>query len=139
MGDPEAETKEFDLEASTEKWRWAGLILLFLFLLAFPIYRVYEPAQRADARESQIESLANWGEGLYEDSCVSCHGNFGSGAIAPAIGAKEFLESAEDVQINQLIAIGVPGTSVVGAGVVVVVVSGGGLSPWRMWVTMPAI
>jgi mono/diheme cytochrome c family protein len=103
----------FDLEASTDKWRWAGLILMGLFFLAFPLFRFYEPAQRADAREAQIEFLAAEGSGLYEDSCASCHGPAGAGAIAPAIAAKEFLESVDDLQITQLIAVGVPGTEMI--------------------------
>ncbi len=106
-------TEEFDLEASTERWKWAGLILMGLFFLAFPLFRFYEPAQRADAREAQVEFLAAEGSGLYEDSCASCHGVNGTGAIAPAIGAKEFLDSVDDTQITQLIALGVPGTEMV--------------------------
>ena len=104
---------KFDLEASTEKWKWAGLILMGLFFLAFPLFRWYEPAQRADAREAQVAFLAAEGSGLYENSCASCHGVAGSGAIGPAIGAKEFLESVDDTQISQLIALGVPGTEMV--------------------------
>jgi len=106
-------TRGFDLEASTDKWRWAGLVLMGLFFLAFPLFRFYEPAQRADAREAQIEFLAAAGSGLYEDSCASCHGPAGAGAIAPAIAAKEFLESVDDLQITQLIAVGVPGTEMI--------------------------
>ena len=111
--DRTTEADGFDLEASTDKWRWAGLILMGLFFLAFPLFRFYEPAQRADAREAQIEFLAAEGAGLYEDSCASCHGPTGAGAIAPAIAAKEFLESVDDIQITQLIALGVPGTEMI--------------------------
>jgi mono/diheme cytochrome c family protein len=106
-------TQTDELEASTDKWRWAGLILMGLFFLAFPLFRFYEPAQRADAREAQIEFLAAEGSGLYQDSCASCHGPDGSGAFAPAIAAKEFLESVDDIQITQLIALGVPGTEMI--------------------------
>jgi len=109
----EKTTQTDDLEASTDKWRWAGLILMGLFFLAFPLFRFYEPAQRADAREAQISFLAAEGAGLYENSCASCHGPGGVGAIAPAIAAKEFLESVDDIQITQLIALGVPGTEMI--------------------------
>ena len=106
-------TEEFDLEASTEKWKWAGLILMGLFFLAFPLFRFYEPAQRADAREAQSSFLAAQGSELFEGSCESCHGVGGSGAVAPAIGSKDFLESADDRQITQLISSGVVGTEMV--------------------------
>ena len=106
-------TDEFDIEASTEKWKWAGLILMGLFFLAFPLFRFYEPAQRADAREAQTAFLADQGSELFGGSCESCHGVGGGGAIAPAIGSKDFLESADDRQIFQLIASGVVGTEMV--------------------------
>ncbi len=106
-------TDEFDLEASTEKWKWVGLILMGLFFLAFPLFRFYEPAQRAEAREAQTAFLADQGSVLFEGSCQSCHGVGGDGAIAPAIGSKDFLESADDIQITQLIASGVVGTEMV--------------------------
>jgi mono/diheme cytochrome c family protein len=102
-----------DLEESTERWMWAGLILMVLFILAFPLYRFYEPAQRADAREAQSASLAALGGRLFAGSCESCHGDSGSGAVAPALGARQFLESVDDAQITQLIASGVPGTEMV--------------------------
>ena len=91
----------------------AGLILMGLFILAFPIYRFYEPTQRAEAREDQISFLAALGANLYDDSCAACHGTAGTGAIAPAIGSQEFLQSADDVQITQLVALGVPGSEMV--------------------------
>ncbi len=102
-----------ELEASTRRWMLAGLILMGLFVLAFPIFRFYEPAQRADARSDQSAFLAAQGAELYEGSCSSCHGVEGTGAIAPAIGAKEFLESVDDEQIRQIITVGVPGSEMV--------------------------
>lgn len=105
--------RDHELEASTRKWMVAGLILMGLFVLAFPIFRFYEPAQRADARESQLGFFATEGAELFDTSCAECHGPAGSGAIAPAIGSKEFLESVDDDQIRQLTALGVPGTEMV--------------------------
>ncbi len=107
------ETKAARLEASTRRWRWAGLILMGLFVLVFPIFRFYEPAQRADARASQTEFLAAQGSELFEGNCASCHGPEGVGAIAPALGSKEFLESVDDFQISSLIALGSPGSEMV--------------------------
>lgn len=105
--------KQEALESSTQKWMLWGLILMGLFVLAFPLFRFYEPARRADARTSQEAYLATLGGQIYADNCASCHGTDGTGAIAPAIGAMEFLASVEDIQIEQLIALGVPGTEMV--------------------------
>jgi mono/diheme cytochrome c family protein len=102
-----------ELEASTRKWMSAGLVLMVLFALAFPLYRIYEPTRRAEAREDQQSFLADKGSDLFDANCVDCHGPEGVGAIAPALGAKEFLESVTDTQIRQLTAVGVPGTEMV--------------------------
>jgi mono/diheme cytochrome c family protein len=101
------------LEASTRKWMVAGLVLMGLFVLAFPLFRLYEPARRADARTSQEQYLADQGARIYADNCASCHGIDGTGAVAPAIGSVEFLFSVDDTQIKQLIDVGVPGTEMV--------------------------
>ena len=113
MADKTTKPDKFDLEKSTDKWRLWGLILMGLFFLAFPLFRFYEPAQRADAREAQLGYLAAEGAELFETNCSECHGRDGAGAIAPAIGSKEFLESVDDSQITQLTALGIPGTEMV--------------------------
>lgn len=111
---PEAETsQQAELEASTTRWMLAGLILMGMFVVAFPLFRFYEPAQRADARAEQLQFLAAQGAEVYGANCASCHGAAGSGAIAPAIGAKDFLESVNDRQLAQLIAVGIPGSEMV--------------------------
>ncbi len=101
------------LEASTRRWMWAGLVLMVVWILMFPIYRIYEPAQRADAREAQNGFLADQGMELFDGECSSCHGPSGRGALAPAIGSTEYLEAVTDLQTAQLIALGVPGTEMV--------------------------
>jgi mono/diheme cytochrome c family protein len=102
-----------ELEESTRRWIYAGLILLGLFIAVFPVYRWYEPAQRAEAREDQLSFLAAQGAELFGADCSSCHGHEGRGGIAPALGARNFLESVDDDAIGQLIALGVPGTEMV--------------------------
>jgi mono/diheme cytochrome c family protein len=92
---------------------WAGVILMALFFLMFPIYRLYEPAERADAREAQLGFLAAQGEELYVGECSTCHGIEGRGGLGPAVGSKNFLESVDNDQIVQLIGLGVPGTEMV--------------------------
>lgn len=101
------------LEASTRSWMLAGLVLMALFVLAFPLFRFYEPARRADARTLQEQYLADQGAEIYAANCESCHGTEGTGAVAPAIGSVEFLLSVDDTQIEQLISVGVPGTEMV--------------------------
>jgi len=98
------------LEESTNKWMVAGLIIMALMVLVFPVYRFYEPSARAEAREDHVASLAAQGETIYQLNCVACHGASGEGGIGPALNAKQFLQSATDAQIDVLIAVGVPGS-----------------------------
>ena len=99
-----------DLEASTDRWMSAGVILTVLMFLAFPVYRLYEPSSRAEARETQTASLVVQGQVLYQASCASCHGVEGEGIDAPALNSQQFLLNATDGQIFGLIAHGVPGS-----------------------------
>jgi mono/diheme cytochrome c family protein len=92
---------------------WAGSILMLLFVAAFPIYRLYEPAERTAAEETQTMFLAAQGEEIYQTDCRDCHGDNGRGGIGPAIGSREFLETVDDEAIGQLIALGIPGTQMV--------------------------
>ena len=98
------------LEESTNKWMTAGLVIMALMVLVFPVYRFYEPSTREAARESHVESLAEQGEAIYQLNCTACHGASGEGGIGPALNSKQFLQSATDEQINVLIAVGVPGS-----------------------------
>jgi mono/diheme cytochrome c family protein len=102
-----------ELQASTNRWMTVGLVLFTMFLLAFPLYRWYEPGSRADAREQQRADLAAQGADLYEVNCSACHGNDGRGGQAPALATVQFLDSVTDDQINQLTALGVPGSEMV--------------------------
>lgn len=86
------------------------------FALAFPLYRWYEPERRAVAREQLEVSLAVVGADLFGDNCASCHGIEGRGGLAPALATHQFLDSASDRQIAQLISIGIPGSEMVAYG-----------------------
>ncbi len=105
-----------ELEATTARWMQAGVVLLFLFVLAFPIYRLLEPGRRAEAAQARAENLAAHGATLYETSCAQCHGIEGGGAIGPAIGSEQFLFDVSDDQIRQLIKVGVPGSRMAAYG-----------------------
>jgi cbb3-type cytochrome c oxidase subunit III len=99
-----------DLEASTNRWMRWGVGLLFLFAMAFPIYRILEPENRAQALEAYQTGLTAQGEAVYQESCSSCHGIEGAGGLGPALNAQQFLGAVDDRQIADLIATGVPGT-----------------------------
>lgn len=98
-----------DLERSTNRWMAWGLALLAAAVVAFPLYRLYEPSSREEARELHLASLADQGASLYQTNCSSCHGADGLGGVGPALYTKQFL-AADDRQIRQLIAVGVPGS-----------------------------
>ena len=99
-----------ELEASTNRWMVWGLVLLVLFVLAFPIYRLLEPSRRAEAFEAYETGLVAQGRSLYADGCAQCHGLEGLGGLGPALNAQQFLGSVDDDQLGDLIATGVPGT-----------------------------
>lgn len=100
------------LEEATNRWMRWGLILMAIMVLAFPIYRLTEPGQRADAAGERSAELAAQGKELYAVSCTGCHGQEARGGLAaPTLNSKEFLQSAVDEQIRSIIATGVPGTT----------------------------
>lgn len=98
------------LEEATSRWMTWGGVLLVAFALAFPIYRLREPARLAAAHEAYTAELTAQGAKAYELNCAQCHGPSGGGGLAPALAARQFLEQASDEQIRQLVAVGVPGT-----------------------------
>lgn len=99
-----------ELEESTNKVMAIGLVLMVALVLVFPLYRLTEPANREDARAEQLDALATAGESVWSFNCSSCHGLNGEGAVGPALNSKQFLESANDTQIQHLVSVGVPGT-----------------------------
>lgn len=99
-----------ELEESTTNVMIVGLFLMLAFILIFPLYRILEPSNRDEARETHVESLAHEGENLFGFNCASCHGEDALGGTAPALNSKEFLQTADDEQIELLIAVGIPGS-----------------------------
>ncbi len=98
------------LERSTTRWIAAGIGLTALFVLMFPVYRLYEPTGRSQARAELESSLASQGAGLFQTTCASCHGADGQGIDAPALNSQQFLQAADDAQIASLVAHGIPGS-----------------------------
>lgn len=99
-----------ELEASTNRVMMVGAGLMVLMALAFPLYRWVEPTNREEAREQNLASLAESGQTLWSFNCSSCHGLNGEGGVGPALNSSQFLQSADDGQIESLIAVGVPGS-----------------------------
>ncbi len=84
-----------------------------MFVLVFPLYRVYEPGARAQARQQQLAALAADGQGLFADNCSSCHGKHGEGVDAPALNSKQFLDGVTQDQVESIISHGIPGSEMV--------------------------
>ena len=52
------------------------------------------------------------GERIYGVACATCHGSNGQGwRMAPALNAKGYLSATNDLALQKIIAMGVPGTS----------------------------
>ena len=100
-----------EVDRSTNRVMATAVLLTFALAAAFPLYLLYEPSSRESARADQLESLASEGESLWGFNCAACHGESGEGGTAPSLNAKEFLQSADDDQIEQLIAVGIPGSA----------------------------
>lgn len=107
------ETDE-ELEASTNRVMTYGVVLLFAMAAVFPLYRFTEPSNRTESREAHLGSLAESGEGLWSLNCASCHGLNGEGGIGPALNSKQFLQAANNEQIETFVAVGVPGSQMAG-------------------------
>jgi len=98
------------LERATNRWMAWGFGIMILMVVAFPVYRFYEPSNREAARTAQLADLADQGQQLYSVNCIACHGASGEGGIGPALNSKQFLGSVTDDQMESLIATGVPGS-----------------------------
>lgn len=101
---------EEELNRSTNRVMALGGVLMLLMVLAFPFYRLFEPAARESARETHVNSLIDQGGGIWELNCAGCHGTNGEGVNAPALNSQQFLQSATDEQMSGIIAVGIPGS-----------------------------
>ncbi|MDH3517352.1 MAG: cytochrome c [Acidimicrobiia bacterium] len=99
-----------DIDAATNRVMLWGVFLLAAMVLAFPLYLLVEPTNRAAARELQLQSLEGQGKDLYQLNCSACHGLNGEGGVGPALNSQQFLLESSDKQTELLIAVGVPGS-----------------------------
>lgn len=104
------QTEDGELEQSTNRVMMIGAGLLVVMAAVFPFYRWTEPVNREASYEAQLASLAESGESLWGFNCKSCHGLAGEGGVGPALNSKQFLQEATDPQIEQFVAVGVPGS-----------------------------
>ena len=107
---PYGYTTDPELDHSTNRVMAFGVVLMLALLAAFPLYLSYEPSAREDSRETQVASLVEEGDSIWEFNCSTCHGEQGEGVTAPALNSEQFLVSASDEQTQLLVSVGVPGT-----------------------------
>ena len=81
-----------------------------LLIAGFVAYQVREPDLRAAATTSQQRSYRKIGRDLFASNCASCHGKAATGGSAPTLNSKEYLASATDGQMRDLVGVGIPGT-----------------------------
>jgi mono/diheme cytochrome c family protein len=98
------------LDRSLDRYLTVGLVAMLVLVSGFVAYKVREPSLRADAARSQERSYRVIGADLFATTCSSCHGDAGTGGGAPTLNSKEFLEATTDSQIQNLVAVGIPGT-----------------------------
>ena len=108
---PYGYTTDPEVDRSTNRWMVVGIVLMVAMVAVFPAYLAIEPGAREDARAAQLASLEEEGASIWEFNCASCHGDDGEGGTAPALNSAQFLQSANDEQIDLLISVGVPGTA----------------------------
>ena len=92
------------------RWQRAGAVVLFVLVIAFPLYKAVESGRRADALSAQQLALMTSGQKLWGLNCASCHGVNGEGVDAPALNTKEFLTGITDEQMHGITRGGIPGT-----------------------------
>lgn len=106
-----------DLERSLDRYLVAGLVFMVALIVGFAVYKAREPTLRKDATAEQQTSYRTIGVALFANNCASCHGKNAGGGSAPVLNAKEFLKSTTDSQIQNLIAVGVPGAGMPAWGI----------------------
>ncbi len=95
-----------------DRYYLVGLLCMLVLIVAFPIYKIGEPARRAHTLEQMNIQNVALGENMFGQHCASCHGDDARGGRGfPTLGAKEFLTSVSDRQLQWLIGGGIPGSA----------------------------
>ncbi len=107
---PYEHENDSSIEAETNRVMLLGVGLLAALVLAFPLYRLWEPSNREQSRELHLSSLEEQGSDLFQLNCSSCHGLNGEGGVGPALNSIQFLQASSDEQTELLVSVGVPGS-----------------------------
>jgi len=99
------------LERSLDRYYAAGLVFMFVLVVAFPLYRLREPDLRSEAKTEQATEYQRIGDALFNQSCASCHGTNATGGSAPTLNSQQFLSATTDSQAALIVTGGVPGSS----------------------------
>jgi mono/diheme cytochrome c family protein len=97
-----------------DRYYMAGLVCMALLIIAFPLYKLGEPARRERTLEAMRTENVTLGATMFAQHCAACHGDDARGGRGfPTLGAKEFLTSVSDKQLQWLISGGIPGSAMV--------------------------
>ena len=95
--------------ASTARWQLAGVVVVILLIVAFPLYMTVDDARRVRADAERQDALVALGTRIWSLNCAECHGVMGQGIDAPALNSQQFLKTASDLQIHRLTSVGYRG------------------------------
>jgi mono/diheme cytochrome c family protein len=101
-------------ERALDRYYMVGLVCMIALIVAFPIYKLGEPERRARTLEAMRHENIALGATMFAQHCAACHGDEARGGRGfPTLGAKEFLTSVSDKQLQWLISGGIPGSAMV--------------------------
>lgn len=99
------------LARSLDRQYVIGLVCMLLLIVAFPLYRLGEPARRRAARVAMERESIALGRDAFGRHCAACHGAGGDGgSIAPTLHSRELLGATTDQQLYWIISGGIPGS-----------------------------
>jgi mono/diheme cytochrome c family protein len=101
-------------ERALDRYYMVGLACMAALIIAFPVYKMGEPARRARTLEAMQRENITIGKAMFAQHCAACHGDEARGGRGfPTLAAREFLESVTDRQLHWLVSGGIPGSAMV--------------------------